>query len=116
MDNRRLLFFQQVGVYYFFNRKKFHPKKEKSSPSELSIIAAPQEPKVRLVYEQTSPVNLEKKSLADLTVKYDDYASGNYELPKLLPVNELPKKANEADLSDYINIFSIKKQKDSVPL
>jgi len=104
-----------IGIYLLFNRKKIVPKNEDKPQPKIDIIATPNEPKIRLIFDQNNPANLDMKSLADLTVKYSDLISGNYVLPKVEePVKEEltekkePDKFENMDLSEYINIFTIK--------
>jgi hypothetical protein len=107
-----------AGIYYLFNRHKFIPKKEEKPIPAFNIIAASEEPKIRLVFDENNSTNLDMKSLADLTVKYTDLISGNYALPEkeenknwLFAEEIEPEKAEKKDLSDYINIFTIKNLK-----
>lgn len=102
-----------LGIYYLFNRKKLLSRTKEKPASEFDIIARPDESKIRIIFDQNNPNNLDIKSLADLTVKYSDLISGNYTLSKEKPVEKeisVPEKLLELDLSEYINIFSIKKQ------
>jgi len=110
-----------MGVYLWFNRKKSVEKSE-TSPSDMNIIAMPDNaPKIRIVFDQTDSKNLDIKSLADFTVRYADLLSGNYTLPnnaanpnELLtgkddvPAEHKSTKAADLDLSDYVNILTIK--------
>jgi len=105
-----------IGIYLLFNRKKIVPKNEEKPQPKIDIIATPNEPKIRLIFDQNNPANLDMKSLADLTVKYSDLISGNYVLPKvdenefqILTEKKEPEKLENMDLSEYINIFTIKK-------
>ena len=107
-----------IGVYLFFNRKKIAPENNNKPQSKIDIIAVPNEPKIRVIFDQSDPANLDMKSLADFTVKYSDLLSGNYALPKeqriendILTGKGESEKADNMDLTDYINIFTIKKLK-----
>jgi hypothetical protein len=104
-----------AGVYMFFIRDKYGTGKQQFAP-EFEIIATPNNAKIRVVFEQNETSNLDIKSLTDFTVKYSDLIAGNYTLPKveeskkeiLMEKNE-PEKAENLNLSDHINIFTINK-------
>ena len=115
-----------IGVYFLFNRKRWRSEKVVIPPSQMDMIAVPQESKIRVVFDQTDHANLDIKSLADLTVKYSDLLTGTYQLPQVSSNAEklLTEKKNgsgdqekekeslqsrDLDLTDYLNIFTLKK-------
>ena len=104
-----------IGVYYFFNWDNFREKNENRSQSTFDVIAAQKESKIRIIFDPNNINNLDMKSLSDLTVKYSDLISGNYTLHRVdkseietLAEKDKPEKAENMDLSNYINIFTIK--------
>jgi hypothetical protein len=118
-----------VGVYLFFNRKNRGSKLEGEHQYQFDIIAVPNESTIRVVFDRSDPGNIDIKSLNDLTVKYSEIISGNYKLPvkegkqakdeltEKKTVNDSgdqvqeqeEERAENMDLSDYVNILSIKK-------
>ena len=102
-----------IVIYYIFNRDKFKTKNDHKPQSTFDVIATPNESKIRVVFDQSDSANLDVKSLADLTVKYSDLISANDTLDKaekreVLTEENKPEKTENMDLSEYINIFTIK--------
>ena len=111
-----------TGIYFLFNRKKIASKSDEKPRSESDIIAMPAESKIRVVFDQNNPCNLEKKSLADHTVRYSDLVTGKNTLPKTVvsetdilteKIKEISEQKSEKtgnfDLNKYVNILTIAK-------
>jgi hypothetical protein len=105
-----------TGVYFWFNRKKSTPENELSPPDANIIATTGKESRVRIIFDQGDRNNMDIKSLADFTVRYSDLISGNYIFPgnDLLtekieePMEQKTEEAEDLDMRDYINIFTIK--------
>ena len=111
-----------TGIYFLFNRKNFASKTNREQKLQHDIIAQPKESKIRVIFDQGDSADMDIKTLADLTVKYSELLSGNYNLP-VKEKETLTEKSDESekkeieketdkDMSEYINIFSIKKLKN----
>ena len=110
-----------IGIYMFFNRKKIIPEKLSLPPDSDIIATAGKESKIRIVFDQGDKNNLDIQSFADFTVKYSDMMAGRFPFPEPVenPVAPLTEKREEiagqktekienVDLSNYVNIFTIK--------
>lgn len=120
-----------VGVYLFFNRKNRGSKPVGEHQYQFDIIAVPNESTIRVVFDHSDPGKIDIKSLNDLTVKYSELISGSYKLPvkegepvkddltekktendsgdQVQTQDQEEERAENMDLSDYVNILTIKK-------
>ena len=111
-----------IGVYLFFNREKKVLQPVHAPASDI-IATTDKVAKIRIIFDYSEKNNLDIKSLADFTVKYADLLSGNYSLPSSVgndkeeltgesEGSDLPKQGSafDWDLSDYINIFTLKSE------